>query len=104
MPENADEAENEDNWLGDQLAEEDDFEANRNVFEGMADDDESEENSIMRELHQAAGGGGSMARDKSEGGQKEMDEKVVQHTRDCLDKNRLAEKDEEEAMQKEMEG
>mmetsp|Transcript_85503 Transcript_85503/g.191203 ORF Transcript_85503/g.191203 Transcript_85503/m.191203 type:complete len:459 (-) Transcript_85503:134-1510(-) len=43
-------------------------------------------------------------RDKFEGGDKEKIEKAVQDTLDWLDKNQLAEKDEFEAKQKELEG
>merc|ERR1712151_829947 len=42
--------------------------------------------------------------DKFEGGDKEKIEKAVQDTLDWLDKNQLAEKDEFEAKQKELEG
>merc|ERR1712137_1008846 len=43
-------------------------------------------------------------KEKFEGGDKEKIEKAVQDTLDCLDKNQLAEKDEFEAKQKELEG
>merc|ERR1712220_10762 len=43
-------------------------------------------------------------KDKFEGGDKEKIEKAVQETLDWLDKNQLAEKDEFEAKQKEVEG
>merc|ERR1711981_901366 len=43
-------------------------------------------------------------KDKFEGGDKEKIEKAVQDTLDWLDKNQLAEKDEFEAKQKELEG
>merc|ERR1712026_191162 len=43
-------------------------------------------------------------KDKFEGGDKEKIEKAVQETLDWLDKNQLAEKDEFEARQKELEG
>merc|ERR1712232_1080053 len=43
-------------------------------------------------------------KDKFEGGDKEEIEKAVQDTLDWLDKNQLAEKDEFEAKQKELEG
>merc|ERR1719230_1023967 len=43
-------------------------------------------------------------KDKFEGGDKENIEKAVQETLDWLDKNQLAEKDEFEAKQKELEG
>merc|ERR1711992_486460 len=43
-------------------------------------------------------------REKFEGGDKEKIEKAVQDTLDWLDKNQLAEKDEFEAKQKELEG
>merc|ERR1712003_239401 len=43
-------------------------------------------------------------KDKFEGGDKEKIEKAVQDTLDWLDKNQLAEKDEFEAKQKEIEG
>merc|ERR1711918_340201 len=43
-------------------------------------------------------------KEKFEGGDKEAIEKAVQETLDWLDKNQLAEKDEFEAKQKELEG
>merc|ERR1711941_218957 len=43
-------------------------------------------------------------KDKFEGGDKEKIEKTVQETLDWLDKNQIAEKDEFEAKQKELEG
>merc|ERR1711987_17636 len=43
-------------------------------------------------------------KDKFEGGDKDKIEKAVQETLDWLDKNQLAEKDEFEAKQKELEG
>eukprot|EP00969_Alexandrium_andersonii_P155329 6866969-Alexandrium_andersonii.AAC.1 len=79
MPENAEENNEKAmqdtlNRLGNQTAEKDECEAKENEPMGLVNH-ESVENSIMRGLHQAAGGGGGMARDKFEGGQKETDEK-----------------------------